>query len=361
MSFRSTNDRPSDAELGEEAADWLLRLEDTEIDPEDEYPDMKSRNNAFYDWLGRSPEHLRVLLETLETHRRLPMIDSRHLIRVEGLLQDRMADVIQLHKQKDGARRTPVPGRRLFQEWARALPSTPTRKHFPLLGAVAAVLICVIGVSSWWWLTEANAYVTKVGEQRSSKLADGSFIYLNTDSKVEVNFSDKARSVRLVRGEALFVVERDSARPFTVTAGDVTVRAIGTQFNVRRRTDGADVAVVEGAVQVTALDEPRKLAAGEEANIVKGRIAPAENRPVAEAVAWRQRRLVFHDSRLADVAEEFNRYNRTKIRIEGDAARDIQLSGIFDADRPQALMLYAAKNPELSVEPEGNDWVIRGR
>ena len=96
-------------------------------------------------------------------------------------------------------------------------------------------------------------------------------------------------------------------------------------------------------MQVTALDEPQKLAAGEEANIVKGRIAPRANRPVAEAVAWRQRRWVFHDSRLADVAEELNRYNRTKIRVEGDAARDIQLSGIFDADRPQALMLYAAK------------------
>ena len=35
--------------------------------------------------------------------------------------------------------------------------------------------------------------------------------------------------------------------------------------------------------------------------------------------------------------------------------------GIFDADRPQALMLYAAKNAQFTVEPEGNDWVIRGR
>jgi transmembrane sensor len=272
-----------------------------------------------------------------------------------------MADVIQLHKQKENARRAPVPKRRAFQERARALPSVPARRRLPLWGAVAAVLVCVIGGGSWWWLTEANAYVTKVGEQRSTKLADGSFIYLNTDSKVEVNFSDKARSVRLVRGEAMFVVEHDSSRPFTVTAGETSVRALGTQFNVRRRSNGADVAVVEGTVQVTALDEPQQLAAGEETQVVKGRIAPKASRPVAEAVAWRQRRLVFHDAKLADVADEFNRYNRTKIRIEGDAARDIQLSGIFDADRPQALMLYAAKNAEFSVEPEGNDWVIRGR
>jgi len=71
--------------------------------------------------------------------------------------------------------------------------------------------------------------------------------------------------------------------------------------------------------------------------------------------------VAIHNARLADVAEEFNRYNRTKIRIEGDSARDVLLSGIFDADRPQALMLYAAKSAEFAVEPEGNDWVIRGR
>jgi transmembrane sensor len=82
---------------------------------------------------------------------------------------------------------------------------------------------------------------------------------------------------------------------------------------------------------------------------------------VTEAVAWRQRRLVFHDARLADVAAEFNRYNRTKVRIEGRMAQELLLSGIFDADRPQALMLYAAKSAEFSVTPEGNDWVIRGR
>lgn len=361
MSARKKNDTPSDAELGDEAADWLLRFEDTAPDPEDEYPDLKSRNHAFYEWLGISPEHLRVFLETIETHKRLRMIDSRHLIRVEGLLQDRMAEVIQLHKEKERSRRAPASRRKLFEEWTRALPSAPARRRLPLWGAAAALLLVIGGAGCWWWFTDANAYVTKVGEQRSTKLADGSFIFLNTDSKVEVNFSDKARAVRLVRGEALFVVEHDSTRPFTVTAGETSVRAIGTQFNVRRRADGADVAVVEGTVQVTALDEAQKFAAGEEAQVVKGRIAPRANRTVAEAVAWRQRRLVFHDARLADVADEFNRYNKTKIRVEGDAARDIQLSGIFDADRPQALMLYAAKNAQLTVEPEGNDWVIRGR
>ena len=54
------------------------------------------------------------------------------------------------------------------------------------------------------------------------------------------------------RERALFVVEHDTARPFIVSAGTAKIRAVGTQFNVYRRSTGTDVAVVEGVVQVTA-------------------------------------------------------------------------------------------------------------
>jgi transmembrane sensor len=109
----------------------------------------------------------------------------------------------------------------------------------------------------------------------------------------------------LVRGEASFVVERDSSRPFTVSAGDTSVRVLGTQFNVRRHAEGAEVAVVEGTVQVTAMDKQagvaaKKLVAGEEAQVIKGKIASRSRQTVAETLAWRQRRLVFHDARLAE-------------------------------------------------------------
>lgn len=350
MNFRRTDHANDDAALGLEAAEWLLRLDDLDPDAAEAFPSLETRNQAFFDWIGRSSDHLRVFLETVETHRRMPLIDANRLIEVEDLLKQRFADVIPL--RPNGARKA----RARENAAEHAAPSQWRR-----LGLAAAVLSCVLTAGGYWWTKEAGAYTTSIGEQRSTKLEDGSFIYLNTDSKVEVDFSGAARNVRLVRGEALFVVERDSARPFTVTAGDTTVRALGTQFNVRRRAEGADVAVVEGTVQVSALDEPQKLIAGEAAKVVKGHIVPRARHAVADAVAWRQRRLVFHDARLADVAEEFNRYNRTKVRVEGDSARGFQLSGIFDADRPQALVLYAAKNAQFAVEPEGNDWVIRGR
>jgi transposase len=55
----------------------------------------------------------------------------------------------------------------------------------------------------------------------------------------------------LLRGEALFVVEHNPGRPFIVSANRTKIRAVGTQFNVRRRLDDTDVTVLEGVVQVT--------------------------------------------------------------------------------------------------------------
>jgi transmembrane sensor len=323
-----------DAELGLEAAEWLLRLTDPE-------PAAQERE-AFLDWVGQSPGHLRVFLETVETHRRLMGIEREHLRTLDELLGHQRADVVSL-----------------YGHGHRSVVTEPTRNpRLRYIGLAAAIATMCVAALSYWLVSRSDSYRTSVGEQRSAKLEDGSFIYLNTDSSVEVDFSETARDIRLVRGEALFVVERDSTRPFTVHAGTATIRAIGTQFNVRRLDERTEVAVVEGVVQVA--ETSAQLKAGERVAVARGGVTPPHDASVADALAWRQRRLVFHDAKLSDVAAEFNRYNRTKIRVEGTAS-DIELTGIFDADRPQALMLYAAGSDALIVEPNGDDWVIRGR
>src|SRR6185312_4127329 len=89
----------------------------------------------------------------------------------------------------------------------RKAPGLENAWHRRRWGIAAAVLVAALAGGGYWWIETTGAYATGIGEQRTAKLADGSFIYLNTDSKVEVDFSDKARDVRLLRGEALFVVE----------------------------------------------------------------------------------------------------------------------------------------------------------
>jgi transmembrane sensor len=220
-----------------------------------------------------------------------------------------------------------------------------------------------------------------VGEQRTCPLEDGSVVYLNTDSRVEIEFTRDKRSVLLVRGEALFSVARNPSRPFIVLSGDVGIRAAGTQFNVRRRDHATDVSVIEGGVQITPTNKPpvvrnadpyartgtapTKIKAGEEVRVSGGEITRLPQRDVDISISWRRRQLVFSDTPLSDVAAEFNRYNLHQIRVEDDAVKQIPMTATFYADQPQMLILYLNRfnnhDTPLSVQPSGDDWVIRAR
>src|SRR3546814_11350330 len=60
------------------------------------------------------------------------------------------------------------------------------------------------------------------------------------------------RDVVLERGRAQFDVAHAPQRPFTVHAGPGTVRAVGTQFQVRHQDDAVQVILLEGVVEVSA-------------------------------------------------------------------------------------------------------------
>ena len=101
------------------------------------------------------------------------------------------------------------------------------------------------------WIRSATAdYHTAVGEQRMVTLEDGSTIQLNTDTAVNVTFSDDNRDIRLLQGEAAFTVARDPDRPFTVRSDSLYAHALGTIFSVRLQENRNSVTVLEHAVQV---------------------------------------------------------------------------------------------------------------
>src|SRR5262245_53080580 len=143
MSVRNDSNTRADAELGEEAAEWLLRF----AEPGDEYPDEIARNDAFYEWIETSPEHLRVFLETVEVQQRLQLLDSHHRIKVDLLLRHR-ADVIPLHKEKPQSevRRVTVPAReKPTPLWRRAFTAGPNLSRVRLRAIAATILVCALG------------------------------------------------------------------------------------------------------------------------------------------------------------------------------------------------------------------------
>lgn len=208
-----------------------------------------------------------------------------------------------------------------------------------LAGAGAAMAASVAG--GIWLANIGDRYRTAVGEIRRVPLKDGSVAAINTDSRIEVALADAARTVAIDRGEAWFQVAKDPARPFTVEAGPIRVRAVGTAFSVRRHDDGADVLVTEGVVEAWSEIEKQtvRLSAGERAFIAarsKAIMVPPAPSEIDRKLAWRSGKIDLAGETLASAAEEFNRYNARRIEVAPGLAAE-QFFGVFRTDDPEGF------------------------
>jgi len=140
---------------------------------------------------------------------------------------------------------------------------------------------------------------------------------LNALSHVHIAYDPHRRRIELKEGEALFHVAKDAQRPFEVATPNAVVRAIGTTFNVYHRRADTRVAVVDGRVQVLGQTQAVALGANEAAD-VEARGHVVRETPVApqKATAWTQRRLIFEETPLVRVVQEFNLYNTSQLSID---------------------------------------------
>lgn len=218
-----------------------------------------------------------------------------------------------------------------------------TRRTRRLLALAAAACVAAIAVTIA--LPEPLAglysdYATRTGERRMIELADGSRVWLNSDSALSVDFSAAARNLHLHSGEALFEVAKDPARPFVVQAKGGAVRAVGTRFDVDSRGPQVRVEVSEGVVQVdSAGSQPVRLSAGERLSYGE-RVAPEPAQPLdlSSASAWQRGKLIFNQRPLGEVLDELERYLPGRIVLTDRALRQHKVSGVFDLDDPGALL-----------------------
>jgi transmembrane sensor len=230
-------------------------------------------------------------------------------------------------------------------------------------GALAASLllaIAFIGLHSKPTLTpppSGDTFDTGVGGHRIVPLMDGSRIELNTSTILRTMISNKRRDVWLDRGEAFFEVAHIENSAFVVHAGPRMITVVGTQFSVRRDGDKVTVAVVKGRVRVedTTPRESRATITVTQGDVAIG-LGPSTmvvSKPVAaveDKLAWREGRLVFDGTSLAEVAEDFNRYNRQQLLISDPSVAAIRISGTFKASNAEAFVRLLKEAYGLKVE-----------
>ncbi|USX11596.1 FecR domain-containing protein [Oxalobacteraceae bacterium OTU3CAMAD1] len=191
---------------------------------------------------------------------------------------------------------------------------------------------------------------TGVGESRNVVLADGTRLWLNTDTAVDERFDGGLRLLVLHKGEVLIETHpdtRQSPRPFVVHSPHGGMRALGTRFGVRQFDGHTQVGVSQGRVEITPFDRdsPRRVIdAGQEVRFSQGDISAPAALP-ATRQAWTQGMLVAEDMPLEQFLAELARYRRGHLGCDPAIAGLRVVGGFPVRDTSQALAMLEAALP----------------
>jgi len=262
----------------------------------------------------------------------------------------------------------------------------------------ATACVCALTLGLWstgrWW--QETSYATGIGEQRMVRLTDGSRVTLNADTRLNVDYREAERGVRILRGEAFFEVAQDAGRPFRVRAGEHSVEALGTAFSVRYETDRTAVTLVEGKVAISApsgfskitelapasasasAPTPGSVAASANATVARERprgdivLAPGQRLTMAgkrsttldtpkldAVIAWRRGEAVLDRTTLADAVAEMNRYDQTALVIDDPDIAGLPVSGIYHTGDNRGFARTVARLYGLRVEDQGGSLRLR--
>ena len=229
----------------------------------------------------------------------------------------------------------------------------------------ALAMLPVAGLAGWLavretpWRDWIAAYRTGTGERREILLADGSRLWLNTASAIDVDFSSGFRRIVLHKGEVMVTSGHDdafAARPLVVDVPQGRFTALGTRFAVRHEDGGAvRLAVFEGAVEArpAAGGDARTLVAGQQARVFAGRVdvqTGAEGRS-AYADDWTRGMLVADGMRLGDFIAELSRYRNGYLGCAPEVA-DVRIVGAYPlADTERILDALQATLPVKVQRP----------
>jgi len=289
----------------EQAADWVVRLQDEDLS----YEQIEQWNQ----WMEASAEHARAFDDVSlmwQAAARLPedLLPPSRLPRGEG---------------------APAAPERAWSPTVQ-----PARRRRWMRWAAAAAVACVgIVLGAMHVLDRGSVaadavqvYATARGELGHYVLEDRSQVDLGPGSQLRVQIGPARRQLELVAGQAYFSVARDAARPFEVRAGGLIAQALGTRFAVEQRASGVAVTVTEGHVQVNdvSLDmDGRKtvqLVAGQQTALGAGGGLSAPHAVDArDALAWMDGNVVYAGEPLGNVIADLNRYSDRPVTL-GDGA-----------------------------------------
>ena len=209
---------------------------------------------------------------------------------------------------------------------------------------------------------------TLEGQKVSIKLTDGTYIKLNSGSKLiyPTQFSESVRKVKLI-GEAYFEVAKDSQRPFLVESGNVTTKVLGTKFNINGYNSHVEVSLIEGSVEVSSnmngKTTRKMIVPGEKASWNNNQFT-IEKLSKLEDIAWKDNILYFYKSSILEIKDVLEKWYGVSIQVSepnkimesfNGEFQDESLANILQSMGFAMKFNYRIENKNVYIKPNENE------
>ncbi len=318
-----------------EALDWVIRV--------NENPNELKVQRELDEWVTVSEANAEAYRKALRVWKLTGDVPPAYLERWNAGAPSRPSERVEF--------RRPEPLQRRRAPWSPEMRRVcGSRKWwFGLGGGASAAVLAALLLLDTGSLGRAD-YRTRTSEVRDITLPDGSVVTLAGGSAIQVNYDAAQRRVALLYGEAFFKVTHDTARPFTVEAADMTVRDIGTAFDVDLEPSNLEIAVQSGIVGVTFGDTAAAtLTAGDCLTFNRAMKQGVQTQESPDAIAsWRSGRLVVDNAAVGEVVQQMRRYYHGYIWFRDPELSNRRISGVYDLRDPISA-LKAVVEPHAGV------------
>jgi len=186
-------------------------------------------------------------------------------------------------------------------------------------------------------------------------LADGTKVWVNAESKLRfpVNFNGAAtREVYLEGGEAYFKVSKNKELPFIVHSGNMSIKVLGTSFNVNAYSKSIKTTLIEGHVQINAGSKSLDLLPDQQATFnLQSNNLSKENIDVEADIAWKDGWMIFQSTELKDVMEQLGRWYDYNIVFDSEKLKQVHFGGkLRKSNEVGTLLRIIEKTNSVNIE-----------
>lgn len=214
-----------------------------------------------------------------------------------------------------------------------------------------------------------NTLIVPRGRKLNLILSDETKVWLNSNTRIRYPtiFDGNTRDIQLIKGEAYFEVTENKQKPFIVTTKDVSVRVLGTSFNITAyEEDRIETVLVEGSVHMYSNNQPytektaTHLLPKQKASYTQsGDHIILENVDPYLYTSWKDGVLIFRNESFLSLSKKIERWYDVNISFSGEELKELHFTGVIREGKTieHILNLVRSTNP-INYEINGKDVLI---